>query len=256
MNVKEFIDSIKAGSLGEVDIYRYLKDVDRRALQDLYDRVYIAAVACVNEFGQGHRNLCKASTIIAKYSKDSYNLSVDWLEADRLDEIHNLKDALIAHVNEGITDEQLFEWMGIENPNDEDLILHQKYSSKLPIPEEWKEPQHDNKSNSTIKLPEELNTATAVRIFTMAISKGWIEPRANGLKWIGVGRRPNVAQLAYLCGRVYGYVYRNGRNEGEHIPYEALGKLFGVTRLDRSLSQVYEAKNPQFWRKDIDNLFD
>jgi hypothetical protein len=70
MNIREFIDSVKAGMLGEVDIYKYLKETDRRALKDLYDRVYIASVACINEIGQGYDNLNKASAIIAKYAKE------------------------------------------------------------------------------------------------------------------------------------------------------------------------------------------
>lgn len=105
-------------------------------------------------------------------------------------------------------------------------------------------------------LPKELNTREAETYFSEAIDRGWIERRGNNLRWTGFGKKPCVAQLAYLCSRVYGYVYNNDRNEGERVPYKALEKLFSVERLDRSLKQVYEAKSPQHWRQDIDSLFD
>ncbi len=131
-----------------------------------------------------------------------------------------------------------------------------EYHDKVEFIEMITEPQHSNESKSRKELPEELSTDVANKIFGTAISKGWIEVQNKQYKWVGFGKRPSIAQLAYLCGRVYGYVYKNSRNEGEHIPYNALEKLFNVERLDRSLAQVYEAVKPQSWRKEIDSLFD
>lgn len=264
MNIKEFIDSVKAGLLGEVDIYRYLNDVDRRALQDLYDRVYIAAVACVNEIGQGHGNLSKASTIIAKYAKEGYNLSVDWFEEGHLGEIHNLKEALTAHLNEEITNEQLFEWMGIEKPNDEDLMLHQKYSSKLPILEEWNEPQHSDNNSNVVEheqqqakqdIPLLRDSQQEIDVFGKALQKGYMSLCNGGYKW----HEPK-SLLAYMCGRLYcgdrikensndySEEYKKGRT---NLPKAELKALFGI---DVGANRdVIKAPPRGHWK--IDDLF-
>lgn len=118
------------------------------------------------------------------------------------------------------------------------------------------EPQHSDNNSIVVELPDELNTDVAQKVFSVAISKGWIEVENGKYKWLGFGQRPSKAQLSYLLSRVYGYVFRNDWNVGEHLPYMALEELFNVKRLDRSVRQTYEAKKPQPWRKHIDKLFE
>ena len=122
----------------------------------------------------------------------------------------------------------------------------------------------DNKQPQQEKqlLPDSLNTEKARKIFGRAIAKGWIIKSGKGYKWLGIDGKDNrgsKGQLAYLCGKVYGYhrVVNNGvySNGGDRVPYEALQALFNATRLDRALVQVYEAKKPQQWRSKIDTLF-
>lgn len=103
----------------------------------------------------------------------------------------------------------------------------------------------------------ELYTEVAQKAFTKAIAKGWmIKQSTGGYKWLGTDGGAKKAELAYLCARIYGYKYSpNNGNAGDNVPYEALNKLFGVTRLDRAMQQVFEAKKPQLWRKTIDKIF-
>lgn len=112
-----------------------------------------------------------------------------------------------------------------------------------------------------LPLPSSLNTETARQVFGRAIAKGWMSKTASGLKWQGLDGRNgkgSKAQLAYLCGKVYGYQYGSGYsgNVGRQVPYEALQQLFNATRLDRALRQVHEATKEQGWRQTIDSLFD
>lgn len=105
-------------------------------------------------------------------------------------------------------------------------------------------------------LPEELNTDEAQKAFAKAIEKGWIEKSTTGLKWLGTDGKGKKAELAYLCASIYGYIYSSYKgNLGNNVPYEALNKYFGVTRLDRAVQQVFEAEKPQLWRKRIDEIF-
>lgn len=111
-------------------------------------------------------------------------------------------------------------------------------------------------AHKDITLPDELCTDKAQKAFAKAIEKGWIEKSTTGLKWLGTDGKGKKAELAYLCASIYGYIYSsyNG-NLGNNVPYEALNKYFGVTRLDRAVQQVFEAKKPQLWRKTIDKIF-
>lgn len=115
--------------------------------------------------------------------------------------------------------------------------------------------QHQRESQS---LPDSLNTEIARKVFGKAIANGWMSKTASGYKWRGIDGKASKAQLAYLCGKVYGYQYGNtySGNVGDRVPYEALQALFSITRLDRALRQANEAKKPQRWRQIIDSLFD
>ena len=75
-------------------------------------------------------------------------------------------------------------------------------------------------------------------------------------RWIGTCMKPNISELAYFLGKVYNYKHTIYGNDGEAFPEESLNKLFGVTRLYSSLTQVYNAKRKQRWRSMIDTLFE
>ena len=65
------------------------------------------------------------------------------------------------------------------------------------------------------------------------------------------------AQLAYLCGRIYGFKYDGvGHNIGKEFPDKELCKLFKVTCLEKQLIQLYGATRIQKWRERIDDLFE
>ena len=105
-------------------------------------------------------------------------------------------------------------------------------------------------------LPDELNTQKAQKTFAKAIANGWIVRKPDGgFEWLGTDRKGSKAQLSYLCAKVYGYQYNVTKgNVGENVPYEALERLFNVTRLDRAMQQTFEAKKPQRWRGTIDQI--
>ena len=108
----------------------------------------------------------------------------------------------------------------------------------------------------SIELADELNTQKVRHIFAKAIAKGWMRQRPEGgFQWLGFGDNGHKAKLAYLCAKVYGYQYTADRgNVGDNVPYDALERLFNVTRLDRAMQQVFEAKKPQRWREQIDKI--
>ena len=105
-------------------------------------------------------------------------------------------------------------------------------------------------------LPKELDTPRARKYFAEAVRLGYMELTEDGrYRWLGTGRKPCTAELAYFLGRVYNYKYTISGNAGENFPEESLNKLFGVSRLYSSLTQVYNAQKPQRWRSQIDEMF-
>ena len=128
-----------------------------------------------------------------------------------------------------------------------------------------------NKNSSEIipdRLPlqEALNRNDAQKYFKRAIEKGYMKYEGGKYEWLGV---PNVkaskSQLAYFCGKVYGYewgiVDDNPKNTvygniGTELPEGELIALFGVNNLCQLLHQLYSVKKIQGWRNIIDALFE
>lgn len=112
-----------------------------------------------------------------------------------------------------------------------------------------------NGDKAHTSLPKELDTPRARRYFAEAVRLGYMELTEDGrYRWLGTGRKPCTAELAYFLGRVYNYKYTITGNAGENFPEESLNKLFGVSRLYSSLTQVYNAQKPQRWRRLIDEI--
>lgn len=129
----------------------------------------------------------------------------------------------------------------------------------VPLSDGWfdgfidEEPEETN----SIRLPKELDTAKARKYFAKAIELQYMETLENGkFRWIGTNNKGVVAELAYFLGRVYNYRHSVSGNRGEDFPEESLNRLFDVTRLYSSLTQVYNAQKPQRWRSLIDAIFD
>ena len=116
---------------------------------------------------------------------------------------------------------------------------------------------------SSQKKPQEmlsgvLDTKLAREIFAECIKKGWMHETESGYQWEGIPDcRGKIAQLAYLCGKIYGFKYNKiGGNSGKEYPEEELDKLFKEKYLEKQLLQVYAADKPQKWRALIDELFE
>ena len=115
----------------------------------------------------------------------------------------------------------------------------------------------NSKESNGIKLPKELDTPKAREAFAKALESKYMEATDDGrYRWIGTSKKPNISELAYFLGKVYNYKHTTYGNDGEAFPEESLNKLFGVTRLYSSLTQVYNAKKKQRWRPMIDTLFE
>lgn len=115
---------------------------------------------------------------------------------------------------------------------------------------------NDNKAGGNNGLPKELDTPRARRYFAEAVRLGYMELTEDGrYRWLGTGRKPCTAELAYFLGKVYNYKHTITGNAGENFPEESLNRLFGATRLYSSLTQVYNAQKPQRWRSMIDAMF-
>lgn len=115
---------------------------------------------------------------------------------------------------------------------------------------------NDNKAGGNNALPKELDTPRARTYFAKAVRLGYMQLTEDGrYRWLGTGRKPCTAELAYFLGKVYNYKYTITGNAGENFPEESLNRLFGATRLYSSLTQVYNAQKPQRWRSMIDSLF-
>lgn len=129
----------------------------------------------------------------------------------------------------------------------------------IPLTDGWfdtfieKEPQEGDE----IVLPKELDTKNARKYFAKAIERNYMEITDDGkYNWLGTNDKGNRSELAYFLGKVYGYVHTISGNAGEDFPEDSLNKLFGVSRIYSSLTQVYNAQKPQRWRALIDSLFD
>lgn len=139
----------------------------------------------------------------------------------------------------------LDEWINHYDESDEWL------SDEIKVTLE-EEPQEDD----GLALPKELNTKRARQYFAKAIDRGYMKQEGGAFRWVGTDDKGRTAELAYFLGRVYNYEHTISGNAGEDFPEESLNRLFGVKRLYSSLTQVYEAKKPQRWRSQIDELFD
>lgn len=110
-------------------------------------------------------------------------------------------------------------------------------------------------------LPGILDTQMARRVFGKAIEKGYMKKydAANKFEWIGVTDRGRNVQLAYLCGKIYGYKYDTySGNIGNQFPETELKELFDIKNLQQSLFQFYDrrAAKRQKWIDKLDELFD
>ena len=106
------------------------------------------------------------------------------------------------------------------------------------------DPQPQQPTNDEQKEPTEKEKP----YFKKAIEAGYMQETKTGYKWTFGGDRGKKARLSYFIKKIYG--------DYQQIPYSRLEKLFGVSRLDSSTTQLLNAKKPQNWSTEIDKLFD
>lgn len=108
------------------------------------------------------------------------------------------------------------------------------------------------------KISGVLDTKLAREIFAECIEKGWMHETESGYQWEGIPDcRGKIAQLSYLCGKIYGFKYdKISGNSGKEYPEKELNKLFNEQYLEKQLLQVYAADKPQKWRTLIDEIFE
>ena len=116
--------------------------------------------------------------------------------------------------------------------------------------------ESDTQSETRLPLPKSLDTQRAKTYFQKAIDNGLLKLENGKFSWIQIGNRGGKSQLAYFCGKVYGYKHSINGNVGTSFPEEDLNALFGIKRMQSLLQQVYEATKKQLWRRSIDELFE
>ena len=116
--------------------------------------------------------------------------------------------------------------------------------------------ESDTQSETRLPLPKSLDTQRAKTYFQKAIDNGLLKLENGKFSWIQIGNRGGKSQLAYFCGKVYGYKHSINGNIGTSFPEEDLNALFGIKRMQSLLQQVYKATNKQSWRQKIDELFE
>lgn len=84
--------------------------------------------------------------------------------------------------------------------------------------------------------PNQKLNERAIKCFERAINEGWAEKTCYGYKW-----KIEKIKLAYIVQEIY-----NPDGSGR-IPYKALEAIFGINRLDASVTQLITAKKPQKW---------
>jgi len=95
--------------------------------------------------------------------------------------------------------------------------------------------------------PEEepIDNGIIQTILGKAIEAGFMEKgEGSSYKWL----KPKV-WLGYLLYKLYD-------DNMQPIPFKQYEKLFQLKRLDNTVQQIINAKNPQKWRGEIDNLFE
>lgn len=108
-------------------------------------------------------------------------------------------------------------------------------------------------------LPPVLDTPKARRVFGKAIEKGYMKKLlSGGFEWNGVTETGRNVQLAYLCGKIYGYHYTQKGNTGTQFPESELSDTFALENLQTSLFNFYDrpAKRRQKWIDKLDELLD
>ena len=107
-----------------------------------------------------------------------------------------------------------------------------------------------------------LDTFQARRVFGKAINKGYMTYSNGHFDWKGVTDRGRNVQLAYLCGKIYGYQYtpqgHTAKNTGNEFPESELYSTFWIANLQQSLFQFYDrpAQKRQKWIDKLDELFE
>lgn len=87
-----------------------------------------------------------------------------------------------------------------------------------------------------------------MKYFERAIEAGYMQKTETGYKWLWGGDRGKKARLSYFIRKIYA-------DDCLQIPYKRLEKLFGISRLDSSISQLMNAKKEQKWQPEIDKFF-
>lgn len=107
------------------------------------------------------------------------------------------------------------------------------------------QPEQTSDTDSLNIEPEQ--ATEEIVCYEKAVKYGMAKKTDNGYRWLyNNGSR---ASLAYFLYKLF-----NPNGTGQ-IPYQRLERCWCVKRLDSALTQVLNAKKPQLWRTQIDDLF-
>ena len=97
------------------------------------------------------------------------------------------------------------------------------------------------------RVPDELSPE-AKKCFAKALQAGYMTEVEGGYRWVYCNGLK--ASLGYFLHEVF------NPDGCSTIPYKKLERLFGVSRLDRTIDQVVTTTNKQKWKEAIDRLFE
>ena len=112
--------------------------------------------------------------------------------------------------------------------------------------DEWLASIENTPQQQSTPAIQEPSTERAKKAFAKAVEAGYMEKTDTGYKWRYNGG--SKVSLGYFIMQVY------SPDNTKQIPFKALGRLFGITRLERAVENASIVKKPQPWRGKIDNL--
>ncbi|MFA7193137.1 MAG: hypothetical protein WC131_03355 [Bacilli bacterium] len=180
------------------------------------------------------------------FNQKLYRITLGEIQKE-VNEIHDINEKIIrliqwkTNIDCIVEDEELKsrfdKWI---NEYINNIERKKEYIQELPKPVK-------ESNEETMLLPEELNTERARKYFTKAIECKYMEKTENGYRWLY--DNGSKVSLAYFCNNVF------CPKNIEKLPETSLNKLFNITRLGSALYQIYNAKKPPKWERELKEFF-
>ena len=201
---------------------------------------------CLIKWGKNSKNTKYEGELKTIFNEKLCSITLQEIQKE-VDEIDDLDEKIIrliqwkTNIDCIVEDEELKsrfdKWI---NEYINNIERKKEYIQELPKPVK-------ESNEETMLLPEELNTERARKYFTKAIECKYMEKTENGYRWLY--DNGSKVSLAYFCNNVF------CPKNIEKLPETSLNKLFNITRLGSALYQIYNAKKPPKWERELKEFF-